>query len=203
MPCVLRKLSAADGMDIYEMLQELPKVENGFMNGCYGLSFPDFHQWLLTSERAEQGIGLEDWQVPQSIFWLMADGVPVGIGKLRHRLSDRLRTEGGHCGYAIRPAYRNKGYGKLMLRLLAQEAEKLGLDKLLLTVQNDNRYSIRTALANGGVIECVSDVRHYIWLRCADARQTSPAGNATGERQVCHTPSTEKSEETMPDEKTV
>lgn len=34
MDIALRKLSADDGMDVYEMLQELPADENGFLNCC-------------------------------------------------------------------------------------------------------------------------------------------------------------------------
>jgi predicted acetyltransferase len=77
-----------------------------------------------------------------------------------------LREEGGHCGYAIRPACRQMGYGKLLLKLLMKKASNLGIDRLLITVLNHNTPSIKVALANGGVIEKVSDQRHYIWIDC-------------------------------------
>ena len=92
----LKQLSVQDGMDIYEMLQELPKDENGFINGCYGKSFQEYQEWLTKSVNVSTGIGLADWMVPQTIYWLYMDGLPVGIGKLRHRLTDKLREEGGH-----------------------------------------------------------------------------------------------------------
>jgi predicted acetyltransferase len=162
----LRQLSIHDGRDIYDMLQELPKEENGFINGCYGKSFEEYKQWLVKSHSTSKGTGLADWMVPQTVYWLYVDGLPVGICKLRHYLTDRLREEGGHCGYAIRPACRSMGYGKLLLKLLIKKACMLGIDRLLITVLNNNTPSIKVALANGGVIEKVSEERHYIWLDC-------------------------------------
>lgn len=162
----LKQLSVRDGMDIYVMLQELPKDENGFINGCYGRSFEEYKQWLAKSDSVAKGVGLADWMVPQTIYWLYVNGLPVGIGKLRHRLTDKLREEGGHGGYAIRPSSRNMGYGKALLKLLIKEASSLGIDRLLLTIQNHNTPSIKVALANGGVIERVNEQRHYIWIDC-------------------------------------
>lgn len=160
----LRQLSPSDGMDVYEMLQELPADENGFINGMHGRSAEDFRHWLTRSDLIAQGIGLEDWMVPQSTFWLYVDGRPVGMGKVRHRLTEKLLSDGGHIGYAIRPSCRGKGYGKTLLRLLLEEARKLGIDRVLVTVRNHNTPSIRTALASGGVVEKVSEERHYIWI---------------------------------------
>ncbi len=160
----LKRLSIQDGADIYDMLQELPEDENGFINGCHGMTFEEYQQWLVKSDNVSKGIGLKDWMVPQTVYWLYADGMPVGMGKLRHRLTDRLLEEGGHGGYAIRPTQRSKGYGKLLLKLLLQEARSLGIGRLLLTVQNHNLPSVKVALANGGVIEKISDQRNYIWI---------------------------------------
>ena len=160
----LRPLSLSDGLDVYEMLQELPKDENGFMNGMNGRSVEEYHQWLERCLCVSQGVGLEDWMVPQSTFWLYVDGQPVGMGKVRHRLTEKLLADGGHIGYAIRPSCRGKGYGKPQRRLLLQEAQKLGIDRVLLTIRNHNAPSIRTALGCGGVIEKVTEEKHYIWI---------------------------------------
>ena len=162
----LKKLSPDDGRDIYNMLQELPAEENGFYNSCHGLSWDEYKEWLIKNDKHAQGIGLEDGWVPQTVYWLYVDGVPVGMGKLRHYLNEKLREEGGHCGYAVRPPRRNRGYGKLLLGLLIGEAKELGLDKILITVENHNTASLQVALSHGGVIEKVSDVRHYIWVDC-------------------------------------
>jgi len=160
----LRKLSLEDGMDIYDMLQEIPKDENGFMNGCHGLTYDEYKQWLIRSNNIANGIGLEDWRVPANTYWLYVNGEPVGMGKLRHRLTDKLREDGGHVGYAIAPSYRNLGYGKILLKLLVDEAKAIGIDSLLIAVQNHNTASLHVAIANGGKIEKADDVRHHIWI---------------------------------------
>ena len=162
----LRKLSPSDGMDVYKLLQDIPKNENGFQNGCNGLSYDEYKKWLIRSDNIASGVGLEDWMAPQTIYWLYVDDKPVGMGKLRHRLTDKLKEEGGHCGYAIASAERQKGYGKLLLNKMIDEARGLSIDRLLITVSNHNLPSIKVAVGNGGIIERTSDVRHYIWIDC-------------------------------------
>ena len=165
----LRKLSPDDGADIYDMLQEIPKDENGFLNGCNGKSYEDYKAWLVANHNAANGVGLEDRMVPQTIYWLFVDGKPVGMGKLRHALTDKLREEGGHAGYAVVASERNHGFGKALLKLLVGEAKGMGIEKLLLTVQNRNLPSIKVETGCGGVIEKISDIRHYIWIDCSAA----------------------------------
>ena len=160
----LRKLSAGDGMDVYAMLQEIPKDENGFINGGNGLSYGDFKAWLVKSENTANGKDLESWMVSQDIYWLYADKTPVGFGKLRCHLTEKLREDGGHIGYVVRPSCRGKGYGKILLKQLVEKASEKEIGKLLLTVENHNHASIAVALANGGVVERVSGLKHYIWI---------------------------------------
>lgn len=163
----LRKLTVNDGSDVYDMLQAIPVDENGFINGVNGMSLDEFRTWLVHQAENAEKTQIEDgWKVPQSTYWLYADDRPVGIGKIRHFLTDRLREEGGHIGYAIAPDARGRGYGKVLLRELLKEARRLGIDRALITVYNDNVASIRVALANGGRIEKVSETSHYIWVDC-------------------------------------
>ena len=162
----LKKLSLDDGVDVYNLLQEIPKDENGFMNSAKDLSFDDYKDWLVKCDNMAKGIGLEDWHVPQNIYWLYEDGIPVGMGKLRIRLTDKLREDGGHCGYGIALSQRRKGYGTVLVKMLVEEAAALGIDRILLTINNDNVHSIKVAINNGGIVEKVSDNKHYIWIEC-------------------------------------
>lgn len=163
----LKRLSVNDNREIYDLLQAIPRDENGFVNGVNGMSFDEFSHWLAREDANSRKTEIEDgWKVPQTTFWLYADGHPVGVGKIRHFLTDKLREEGGHIGYAVAPGERGKGYGKLLLCELLKEAKKRGIERALITVRNENIASIRTALANGGVIEKKNDVRHYIWAEC-------------------------------------
>lgn len=162
----LRKLTISDDMDIYEMLQEIPKDENGFINSSNGRTFEEYKQWLIRSDAISKAEGLEDWMVPATTYWLYVDGRPVGFGKLRHFLTDKLREEGGHAGYAIRPSERNKGYGTILLKMIIEEAGKMNIGKILLTIRINNTNSIKVALNNNGKIERSNEVRHYIWIDC-------------------------------------
>ena len=168
----LRPLSSSDGREIYDMLQEMPAEEQGYVNAVNGMSYEEYKAWLLREEANAQKTGIEDgWKVPQSTYWLMIDGHPVGLGKIRHFLTDALREAGGNIGYAIRPSGRGKGYGTLLLKKLRQEAARMGMEKALITVHNTNPASIRVALRNGGVIERVTDMRHLIWVECRKEEQ--------------------------------
>ena len=163
----LRKLSVCDGRDVYDMLQAIPEDDNGFINSVNGMNFDEFRAWLIREDENSKKTEIEDgWKVPQSTFWLYVDDRPVGIGKIRHFLTDKLRQEGGHIGYAIAPGERNKGYGKILLEKLLDEAKKIGIDRALITVRNENAASVKIALANGGEIEKVGDARHFIWVDC-------------------------------------
>ncbi len=164
----LRKLSVDDGMDVYMMLQEIPKEENGLMNNANGLSFEEYKEWLKKKYADSEQIGLMDgWKVPSTTYWLYADGKPVGFGSIRHFLTDALREAGGHIGYGIAPEYRRKGYGKKILGLLLEEANRLGIDRVLVTIRLDNAASKAVALANGGAITGQTDERIFVWIDTA------------------------------------
>lgn len=160
----LRPLTPADGLDVYDMLQEIPHDECGVVNGADGMSFEEFKRWLVKSDRIAQGVGLEDWQVAQSTYWLYVDGGPVGFGKVRHRLTEKLLQEVGTIGYAVRPSERGRGYGTLLLKLLLEKAWALGADRVLVTIREENLPSLRVALGNGGTVEKTENGRHYVWI---------------------------------------
>ena len=161
----LRKAAVTDGMDIYEMLQELPADENGFINRAACMRFDEYKEWLKDKvQNAEQTGIVDGWKVPATTFWLYEDGRPVGCGSVRHFLTDKLLEQGGNIGYSIRPSDRNRGLGKVLLSLLINESGKMGIDRLLLTIQNGNLPSLHVALANGGKIEKTTEERSYVWI---------------------------------------
>ena len=89
----LRKLSPDDGNDIYELLQLIPKDENGLINKANGLSFEEYKQWLINKQIESEQKGLVDgWKVPSTTYWLYVDNVPVGFGSIREFLTDALRS---------------------------------------------------------------------------------------------------------------
>ena len=94
-----------------------------------------------------------------------ADRRIVGMIQVRHRFNDYLAEYGGHIGYSVRPDERRKGYAKWMLAHVLPEARKIGLDRVLVTCDDDNEGSRRTIEANGGVFERKTELEGDILRR--------------------------------------
>jgi predicted acetyltransferase len=160
----LRELSTQDGKDILEMLREIGPGENGFMNPEYDMDEEVFKEYLFQSVNNSRGIGLEPSWVPQTKFWLVIDGRPVGYGKLRHYLNDNLRNNGGHIGYCIRPSERGKGYGNIILSQLLEKARQIGIPRALITCRDLNKASAKVIEYNGGRLECIRNAERFYWI---------------------------------------
>lgn len=82
----------------------------------------------------------------------MSDGKIIGFCCLRHKLEydDDDPDFASNVGYSIRPSERRKGYAKEQLRLVLQEAKRLGMDHVRIICRDINIGSNRTILANGG-----------------------------------------------------
>lgn len=91
--------------------------------------------------------------VPDTLFWLVDGDDFIGRFSLRHKLNERLGKYGGHIGYYIRPTKRGMGYATKGLALTLQEAQKLGLKKVLITCDQDNIRSQKVIEKNGGILE--------------------------------------------------
>lgn len=77
----------------------------------------------------------------------------IGSINVRWNLTEEMKQFGGNIGYGIRPTERRKGYNKINLYLGLIEAQKLGLDKLMLDCDVNNLGSERTMQALGGILE--------------------------------------------------
>lgn len=146
------QLSPSDGKEIYEMLQTIQADENEFKNTAYGLTYDAYKEWLLEQDAWSRGMNLPDGYVPQIIYWLLADGVPAGIGKIRMGLNAHSRAIGGNIGYAIALPHRGKGYATAFLRMLLEKANEHGVSEKLLTVEKYNPASRKVIEKNGGIM---------------------------------------------------
>ena len=96
----------------------------------------------------------EGW-VPDTFLVADVDGELVGRVSIRHELTDFLREEGGHIGYGVLPAFRRRGYATEILRQAVVIARSVGVDRVLVTCDDDNIGSIRTIEACGGKLDSV------------------------------------------------
>lgn len=161
----LRELSLNDGIEIYEMIQEIGPGENGYQNRAYGLGFQEFQSFLSQSKDESLGINLQPQYVPQTVYWLLIDGKPVGIGKLRSHLNDNLRKIGGHIGYTIRPTERGKGYGNIILAELLKKVKEKGINEVLVTCAESNFLSRKIIQSNNGELEATEKGECRYWIR--------------------------------------
>ena len=100
------------------MLQGIDRRENDFTNDVKDMPYEEFPEWCKLQYEYANGRLLPDGYVPQSIYWLYIDGEPVGIGKIRWKLTETSREAGGNIGYAISRQYRGHGYGTILLKSL-------------------------------------------------------------------------------------
>lgn len=122
----------------------------------FTLEFPhaDFEALVRRLDDCSRGEGLPAGFVPHSTFWLVDErGEVVGVSNLRHALTDKLRVEGGHIGYGVRPRARRRGHATAMLRATLERARALGLSEVLLTCARDNAASVATIERCGGRVD--------------------------------------------------
>ena len=114
-----------------------------------------FEEWLQKVRMNEQTDSVENGRPPSYEYMAIRerDNCIVGMINIRYNLTEELLMYLGHIGYCVRNSERRKGYGAEMLRLALVEAKKLGLDKVLLTVDSDKTASIATMKKNGAVLE--------------------------------------------------
>jgi predicted acetyltransferase len=145
-----------------------PEEEDEFLRACRATSpelphfvhyYEDgmaFGRYLEVLAEQERGVNLPPGHVPSSFLFAFKGPRIVGRVSIRHRLNDWLQRVGGHIGYVVVPEFRRRGHATEILRLAVRLAhERLGIERVLVTCDDDNIGSIRTIEKNGGVLENV------------------------------------------------
>lgn len=148
----IRKLSVKDEENIFMMLKNIDSNENEFTNPVNSMTYEEYKNWLVLMNDWSNGKSLMKGYVPQTIFWLFKENVPIGIGKIRHKLTDSSRKFGGNIGYAISREYRGHGYATFFLKELIKEAKLLNIKEIILTVEKYNYASKNVIEKNNGTI---------------------------------------------------
>ena len=91
-------------------------------------------------------------RLPGRVFWIW-DGNFSGAINLRFVPGTEALPPhvSGHVGYAVVPWKRNRGYARQALGLLLPIARGVGLQRLLISCDEDNLPSRRVIESNGGV----------------------------------------------------
>lgn len=125
-------------------------------------AFAEWVDWLGRQEHPDEPLPPE--RVASSYRWVLDDGRVVGTIAIRHGLTPSLVAEGGHIGYAVRPAARRRGVATAALAQALAIAARRGIDPALITCDRTNVASARTIAACGGVLEDTRDdvLRHWV-----------------------------------------
>ena len=108
----------------------------------------------FVKDQLETHKGLNEGRVPNTNFWIIDENDEYcGKISLRHYLNENLKKFGGHIGYDVIPSKRGNSYATKALTLCLKEAKKFGLEKVLLTCDDDNIPSIKSIERNGGVFQ--------------------------------------------------
>jgi predicted acetyltransferase len=117
-----------------------------------GTTWTDYLR-MLADNRA--GVNLPERLVPSTFLVADVDGQFVGRVTIRHHLNEFLRVEGGHIGYNVLPGFRRRGHTTEILRQALIVARSMGIDRVLVTTDDDNVGSIAVIESNGGKLDSV------------------------------------------------
>ena len=86
-------------------------------------------------------------------YWAIEDGKFIGEFQLRTEFPQKVMKDIGSIGYAVRVSEQGKGYGTEILRLGLLLAKEHGMDKVLLTINEENTASIHVCEKLGGELK--------------------------------------------------
>lgn len=121
-----------------------------------GLGYSPDMSWdayLKQLEDHRAGVNLPERFVPSTFLVAEVAGTIVGRTSIRHRLNENLLKMGGHIGYGVLAEHRRRGYATEILRQSLIVARSIGIDRVLVTCDDDNVGSIKAIEACGGQLE--------------------------------------------------
>lgn len=161
-PSIKRKKEAI------EYINEHTKY-NSKINGTGGLDnhLDKYEEWLEKLDLEKKPNTCSENRCPGYTYFLIRkkDDKIIGMINIRYNLNEIMLNHGGHIGYGIRPTERQKGYNKINLYLGLLKCKEIGLDKVLLTANENNIASIKTILSLDGTLENKIKVKEEIFGR--------------------------------------
>lgn len=152
-PSSKRKNEIIDYFDEFVMYNSDINGSGGLDKILSGYTFEQALDRCLNMRNEEYAKKLGRCQAKTFLLIRANDNKIIGTINIRWNLTEKMKQFGGNIGYGIRPTERRKGYNKINLYLGLIEAQKLGLDKVMLDCDVKNLGSDKTILALGGILE--------------------------------------------------
>jgi predicted acetyltransferase len=112
-----------------------------------------WHEYVRRIGGWPQGEGLPSGWVASTFLVADEGDIVVGRVSVRHELTPYLAKHGGHVGYAVRPAFRRRGYATGLLAYALDVARAQGIERVLVTCDADNVASAAVIERGGGKYE--------------------------------------------------
>jgi predicted acetyltransferase len=166
MPLVLRAFTHEDEAACLVAHEELAREGFEFLWGYEPTMSWDNYLGMLADYAA--GHNIPDDRVAATLLVADVDGEVVGRVSVRHALNDFLFARGGHIGYAVRTAFRRRGFATQILTQGLAIANARGVDPVLVTCDDNNIASAGVIERCGGVFDSIfvdddTRIRRY-WI---------------------------------------
>lgn len=116
----------------------------------------NFEYYVNMLPDCAKGKYIQEGHIPFSLLFAFNEkNELVGRSSIRHSLTDFLLKVGGHVGYGVVPKHRQKGYATEILKESLEYIKKElpGIDRVLVTCDEDNVASRKTIIKNRGELE--------------------------------------------------
>jgi predicted acetyltransferase len=124
----------------------------------FGLGYEPGKPWctyLKEQQDHRHGRNLPARHVPGTFLVAEVAGEIVGRTSIRFRLNDFLAEQGGHIGYGVLLQHRRRGYATEILRQSLIIARAAGVDRVLVTCDQNNAGSRAVIESCGGVLDSI------------------------------------------------
>lgn len=153
MPSLERKNQIMDYVNEFKLYNSETNGMGSLRKMLEGDTFEQALEMCLSMQDEEYAKKLGRCQSKTFLLIRKNDDRIIGTINVRWNLPESMKQFGGNIGYGIRPTERRKGYNKINLYLGLIEAQKLGLDRVMLDCDVNNLGSVKTMQALGGKLE--------------------------------------------------
>lgn len=153
MPSLERKEQIIDYVNEFALYNSETNGMGSLRKILEGYTFEQALEMCLNRQKEEYAKKLGKCQSKTYLLVRENDDRIIGAINVRWNLPENMKQFGGNIGYGIRPTERRKGYNKINLYLGLMEAQKLGLDQVMLSCEVSNLGSAKTMQALGGKLE--------------------------------------------------